>query len=147
VLRHEQACRPAADAALDGRQFVSGPAEYRSACIQKGITIHRFAPLCVAASYPRRRRAQTKKIVMSRNIDDYFSMHSPWAYIGHVPFMEIAHRNDVKVIYKPISLSDVFAETGGLPVTKHHPARLSYRILELHRWRDMRASEILAIRG
>jgi hypothetical protein len=87
----------------------------------------------VAASYPRRRRAQTKKIVMSRNIDDYFSMHAPWAYIGHVPLMEIAHRHDVKVTYKPISLSEVFAETGGLPVTKHHSARLSYRILELHR--------------
>jgi 2-hydroxychromene-2-carboxylate isomerase len=75
---------------------------------------------------------------MSRNIDYYFSMHSPWAYIGHVPFMEIAHRHDVKVTYKPSSLSDVFAETGGLPVTKRHPARLRYRILELQRWREKR---------
>lgn len=75
---------------------------------------------------------------MSRSIDYYFSMHSPWAYIGHVPFMEIAHRHDVKVAYKPSSLSDVFAETGGLPVTKRHPARLRYRILELQRWREKR---------
>src|SRR5215467_12880694 len=94
-----------------------------------------FAWLRVLSAAPSR---PTKRTMMSRNIDYYFSMHSPWAYIGHVPFMAIAHRHDVKVTYKPISLSDVFAETGGLPVTKRHPARLSYRILELQRWRDTR---------
>jgi 2-hydroxychromene-2-carboxylate isomerase len=25
---------------------------------------------------------------MQRTIEYYFSMHSPWAYIGHVPFLE-----------------------------------------------------------
>jgi 2-hydroxychromene-2-carboxylate isomerase len=75
---------------------------------------------------------------MPRNIDYYFSMHSPWAFIGHAPFMDIVRRHDVKVTYKPISLSDVFAETGGLPVAKRHPARLRYRILELQRWREKR---------
>lgn len=29
---------------------------------------------------------------MSRIVDYYFSMHSPWAYIGHVPFVEMARR-------------------------------------------------------
>ena len=75
---------------------------------------------------------------MPQNIDYYFSMHSPWAYIGHVPFMEAARRHNVKITYKPISLSNVFAETGGVPVTKRHPARLCYRILELQRWREKR---------
>ena len=42
------------------------------------------------------------------------------------------------ITYKPISLSDVFAMTGGLPVGKRHPARLRYRILELQRWREKR---------
>jgi 2-hydroxychromene-2-carboxylate isomerase len=75
---------------------------------------------------------------MSQNVDYYFSMHSPWAYIGHAPFMEVVRRHDVNVTYKPISLSDVFAKTGGLPVGKRHPARLRYRILELQRWREKR---------
>jgi 2-hydroxychromene-2-carboxylate isomerase len=75
---------------------------------------------------------------MPRNIDHYFSLHSPWAYIGHVPFMEVVRRHDVKVTCKPISLASVFAETGGLPVAKRHPARLRYRILELQRWREKR---------
>jgi 2-hydroxychromene-2-carboxylate isomerase len=76
---------------------------------------------------------------MPREIDYYFSLHSPWAYIGHVPFMEIVRRHNLKVTYKPVSLSKVFAETGGVPVTKRHPARLRYRILELQRWREKRA--------
>jgi 2-hydroxychromene-2-carboxylate isomerase len=75
---------------------------------------------------------------MSQNVDYYFSMHSPWAYIGHAPFMEVVRRHGVNVTYKPISLSDVFAKTGGVPVGKRHPARLRYRILELQRWREKR---------
>ena len=39
---------------------------------------------------------------MSQNVDYYFSMQSPWAYIGHVPFMEVVRRHDVNVTYKPI---------------------------------------------
>ncbi len=75
---------------------------------------------------------------MPRNIDYYFSMQSPWAYIGHAPFMEIARRHDVQVTCKPISLASVFAETGGLLFAKRHPARLRYRMLELQRWREKR---------
>jgi 2-hydroxychromene-2-carboxylate isomerase len=75
---------------------------------------------------------------MPRNIDYYFSLHSPWAYIGHIPFMAIVRSHNVKVTCKPISLTNVFVETGGLPVAKRHPARLRYRILELQRWREKR---------
>ena len=75
---------------------------------------------------------------MSRTVDYYFSMHSPWAYIGHVPFVEMARRHNVTVTYRPVSLPEVFSETGGVPVTKRHPARLRYRILELQRWREKR---------
>jgi len=75
---------------------------------------------------------------MPRNIDYYFSLLSPWAYIGHVPFMEIVRRHDVKVTCKPILLADVYPDTGGLPFPKRHPVRLRYRILELQRWREKR---------
>lgn len=72
------------------------------------------------------------------NIDYYFSLASPWAYIGHVPFMEVARRHDATVSCKPVSLAKVFPETGGLPLPKRHPARQRYRILELQRWREQR---------
>jgi len=75
---------------------------------------------------------------MPRNIDYYFSLLSPWAYIGHVPFMEIVRHHDVKVTCKPILLADVYPETGGLQFPKRHPVRLRYRILELQRWREKR---------
>lgn len=75
---------------------------------------------------------------MQRTIEYYFSMHSPWAYIGHVPFLELVRRFSLNVTYKPISLPKVFADTGGLPVTKRHPARLRYRMVELQRWREKR---------
>jgi 2-hydroxychromene-2-carboxylate isomerase len=75
---------------------------------------------------------------MQRTIEYYFSMHSPWAYIGHVPLLELVRRFSLSVTYKPISLPKVFAETGGLPVTKRHPARLRYRMVELQRWRERR---------
>ena len=75
---------------------------------------------------------------MARPIDYYFSLLSPWAYIGHGPFMEVVRRHGVMVTFKPILLASVFAETGGLPFGKRHPARLRYRIIELQRWREKR---------
>jgi 2-hydroxychromene-2-carboxylate isomerase len=79
-----------------------------------------------------------RKNVMSRTIDYYFSLQSPWAYIGHMPFMDLVRRHNVRVTYKPIPLAEVFGETGGLPFGKRHPARLRYRLLELQRWREKR---------
>jgi 2-hydroxychromene-2-carboxylate isomerase len=69
---------------------------------------------------------------MGRTLEYNFSMHLPWAYIGRVPFLELVRRFSLNVIYKPISLPKVFAETGGLLVTKRHPARLRYRISRTH---------------
>lgn len=75
---------------------------------------------------------------MSRRIDYYFSLVSPWAYIGHKHFVVIARRHDVTIAYKPVPLSEVFAQTGGLPLAKRHPARQAYRMVELQRWREKR---------
>jgi 2-hydroxychromene-2-carboxylate isomerase len=75
---------------------------------------------------------------MSRSIDYYFSLVSPWAYIGHTTFMDVAQRHGANVNFKPMSLSAVFPETGGLPLAKRAPARQRYRIMELQRWREKR---------
>ena len=58
---------------------------------------------------------------MSRTIDYYFSLVSPWAYIGHAPFMAIAARHGLAVNHKPVFLGRVFAETGGLPLAAAPP--------------------------
>jgi 2-hydroxychromene-2-carboxylate isomerase len=75
---------------------------------------------------------------MPRRVDYYFSMVSPWAYIGHATFMDIARRHQVAVTYKPVTLGSVFAETGGLPLAKRHPVRQRYRLFEMQRWREKR---------
>jgi 2-hydroxychromene-2-carboxylate isomerase len=75
---------------------------------------------------------------MPRIIDYYFSLVSPWAYMGHAPFMEIAQRHGAEVNFKPVFLGQVFAETGGLPLSQRHPARQRYRMVELQRWREKR---------
>ena len=75
---------------------------------------------------------------MSRRIDYYFSLISPWAYIGHKFFLDIARRHNASVVYKPVLLNEVFSQTGGLPLAKRHPARQAYRTVDLQRWRERR---------
>jgi 2-hydroxychromene-2-carboxylate isomerase len=75
---------------------------------------------------------------MTRQVDYYFSLQSPWAYIGHKLFREVVTTHGLKVNHKPVVLVDLFAETGGLPLLKRHPVRQRYRMVELQRWRDKR---------
>jgi len=75
---------------------------------------------------------------MSVKLDYYFSMVSPWAFIGHDLFMEIVKKHHVSVSYHPMALPRVFEQTGGVPLAKRHPARTAYRLLELQRWREKR---------
>jgi len=75
---------------------------------------------------------------MPRQIDHYFSLTSPWAYIGHSLFREVVSTYNCKVNHKPVMLGELFSETGGLPLVKRHPVRQRYRMLELQRWRDKR---------
>src|SRR3954454_13254546 len=75
---------------------------------------------------------------MPRSIDYWFTLASPWAFLGHQPFLDLAKAHDVAVRYRPVDLGEVFPHTGGLPLPKRHPARQRYRILELQRWREAR---------
>jgi 2-hydroxychromene-2-carboxylate isomerase len=75
---------------------------------------------------------------MPRQVDYYFSLQSPWAYIGHKLFREVASSYGLKVNHKPVVLVDLFSETGGLPLARRHPVRQRYRMVELQRWRDRR---------
>jgi 2-hydroxychromene-2-carboxylate isomerase len=75
---------------------------------------------------------------MPRQIDYYFSLQSPWAYIGHKPFREVATTYSLTINYKPVLLVELFSETGGLPLAKRHPVRQRYRLVDLQRWRDRR---------
>ncbi len=75
---------------------------------------------------------------MPRQVHYYFSLSSPWAYIGHKVFRDLVATYDLTVNHKPVVLVDLFSETGGLPLIKRHPVRQRYRMVELQRWRDKR---------
>jgi 2-hydroxychromene-2-carboxylate isomerase len=70
-------------------------------------------------------------------IDYYMSAGSPWSYLGHVRFGEIAKRHGAVVNVKPADYGRViFPHSGGLPVPKRAPQRQAYRLVELRRWKE-----------
>jgi len=75
---------------------------------------------------------------MSQEIDYYFTLISPYAYLGHDAFMAVAEKHGATVNFKPCVLGKVFEATGGLPLGKRAPARQAYRWIELQRWREKR---------
>ena len=71
-------------------------------------------------------------------IEYYFTLSSPYAYLGHRAFLELAASHGAEVRYRPVALPAVFAETGGVPLPQRPKARQDYRFIELQRWRDRR---------
>ncbi len=73
---------------------------------------------------------------MSKTVDYYHSLISPWSYLGGPRPVPIAAETGATVNVKPIDLSKVFPVSGGLPLAKRAPQRQAYRLAELKRWRD-----------
>jgi 2-hydroxychromene-2-carboxylate isomerase len=73
-----------------------------------------------------------------RTIDYYFSVNSPWTYLGHALLHEIAAKRSAEIAYRPMPILEVFEATGSLPLPKRPPARQRYRWLEMQRWREKR---------
>jgi len=73
---------------------------------------------------------------MSKTVDYYFSPISPWTYLGHARFAEMAQRYGAAVKVKPVDFGKIFPVSGGLPLPKRAPQRQAYRLVELKRFRD-----------
>ena len=69
-----------------------------------------------------------------KSIDYYFSPMSPWTYLGHARFADIAKRHGAGINVKPVDYGKIFPLSGGLPVAKRAPQRQAYRFVELRRW-------------
>jgi len=69
-----------------------------------------------------------------KSVDYYFSPMSPWTYLGHARFADIAKRHGATINVKPVDYGKVFPVSGGLPVAKRAPQRQAYRFVELNRW-------------
>ena len=73
---------------------------------------------------------------MAKTVDYYFTSVSPFSYLGHQRFTQIAAKHGARVNVKPIDLGKVFPVSGGLPLKQRAAQRQAYRLVELARWRD-----------
>jgi len=71
---------------------------------------------------------------MNKICQYYFAPQSPWAYLGHARFVEIAKKHNAQIEVKPCDLGRVLSQSGGLPLAKRAPQRQAYRLAELQRW-------------
>lgn len=71
---------------------------------------------------------------MAKIIDYYFSPMSPWTFLGHGRFTEIARKRGASIVPKPVDYGRIFPLSGGVPVAKRAAQRQAYRLVELERW-------------
>jgi 2-hydroxychromene-2-carboxylate isomerase len=75
---------------------------------------------------------------MAPTIDYYFTLISPFSYLGHKAFLDVAAKHGAAVRYKPMNLAGVFATSGAVPIPERPVSRQNYRLIELQRIADIR---------
>jgi carboxymethylenebutenolidase len=74
---------------------------------------------------------------MPLTVDYYLAPQSPWTYLGHQRFADMARAAGAQVRVLPMDLGGrVFPVSGGLPLSKRAPQRQAYRLLELKRFSE-----------
>ena len=74
---------------------------------------------------------------MSPVVDYYFTPQSPWTYLGHQRFADMARAAGARINVLPVDLGGkVFPVSGGLPLAKRAPQRRAYRLVELQRFSE-----------
>ncbi len=71
-------------------------------------------------------------------IDYFFTLISPFAYLGHGAIQAVAARHGASLAYKPVGLMAVWENSGSMPLGKRSKARQDARLVELQRWREKR---------
>lgn len=74
----------------------------------------------------------------ARVVDYYFTLLSPYAWLGHAAVLEVARETGARLRFRPVRIFELFEANGGLPLGKRAPARQRYRLVELQRWREER---------
>jgi len=74
---------------------------------------------------------------MATTVSYFFAPQSPWTYLGHLRFWDIARKAGAKIEVLPVDLGGkVFPISGGLPLSKRAPQRQAYRLVELKRFSE-----------
>ena len=70
-------------------------------------------------------------------IEYFYSLASPFTYLGSEKFQLIAKKYNVEIVEKPCDLvGGIFSKTGGVPVPQRSLQRQKYRLDELKRWSE-----------
>jgi 2-hydroxychromene-2-carboxylate isomerase len=77
-----------------------------------------------------------QETALSIRIDYYFTPQSPWTYLGHQRFVDIAENAGAAVRVLPVDFGKVFPLSGGLPLGQRAPQRQAYRLVELQRFSE-----------
>ncbi|MDO9279344.1 MAG: 2-hydroxychromene-2-carboxylate isomerase [Polaromonas sp.] len=73
---------------------------------------------------------------MTTTIDYYFTPQSPWTYLGHARFTDMARKAGATVRVLPADYGKIFPISGGLPLGQRAPQRQAYRLMELKRFSE-----------
>ena len=79
---------------------------------------------------------------MRKNIDYYFTVTSPWSYLGDIRVREVAAHCNATLQHRPVNAGEIFSKTGGLSLKDRSAERQAYRLRELARWRDRLGIEL-----
>ncbi len=73
---------------------------------------------------------------MDKVVDYFVFVNSPWTYLGHRRFGDIAQTAGAAIRVRPMDAAKVFPVSGGLPLAQRPKQRQAYRLFELKRWRE-----------
>jgi 2-hydroxychromene-2-carboxylate isomerase len=71
----------------------------------------------------------------NKRVELFYSLSSPWAYLGGPKQDDIVRRQGVQLVLKPYDFHVAVPKTGGIALRTRPEARKSYHALELDRWR------------
>ena len=70
-------------------------------------------------------------------IEYFYSLASPFSFLGSEKFQAIAKKYSAEIVEKPCDLvGGIFSKTGGVPVPQRSTQRQKYRLDELKRWSE-----------
>ncbi len=73
---------------------------------------------------------------MSKAVTVYYSLGSPWTYLGWQRFRALVAKTGASADYRPARMAEVFKVSGGLPLGERPRQRQAYRLMELRRWSE-----------
>ena len=70
-----------------------------------------------------------------KTVEFYFDLGSPYSYLAYYRLLQMAERQEIQIVYKPILLGGVFKATGNRSPIEI-PVKGAYSILDMQRWAE-----------